>query len=264
MLAKNLELENLIQEVNRTQQQLIHSEKMAGLGQLVAGIAHELNNPIGFIYANLFQIRKYLDLLEKSPMDEKTKPLISKIDQALRESQEGSVRIRDIVQNLRGLSRNGGTAQAHILHKKPCDIAAILDKSLQLAQTNFSKSIQIEKDYQSLPLVQADETQIQQVFLNILINAGQALGDSGKIFLKIYSEDARLVITIRDNGPGITSENLARIFDPFFTTKPVGQGIGLGLHICYEILQAHEGNLSVTSEFGQGATFKIILPQKEN
>ena len=106
-MQKNQELQELIEEVNRTQQQLIHSEKLAGLGQLVAGIAHELNNPIGFIYANLFQIRKYLDGHRRRALDDRGRNLLRKIDQALRESQDGSIRIRDIVQNLRGLSRAG-------------------------------------------------------------------------------------------------------------------------------------------------------------
>jgi signal transduction histidine kinase len=260
LVAKNKELEELIREVERTQQQLIHSEKLAGLGQLVAGIAHELNNPIGFIYANLFQIRKYLDGLSAGPLDEKARATLAKVDQALRESQEGSIRVRDIVQNLRGLSRAGTEAPGKALRKQPCDFNRLIEKSLLLAQTTFSKNIAVEKEYGDVPLVQADETQVQQVFLNILVNAGQALGEKGRIRIRTRSEGGKAVASISDDGPGIKPENLGRVFEPFFTTKPVGQGIGLGLHICYQIMQAHQGDIQVRSQVGQGAEFLVTLP----
>jgi signal transduction histidine kinase len=260
LVAKNRELEALIREVERTQQQLIHSEKLAGLGQLVAGIAHELNNPIGFIYANLFQIRKYLDGLASGPMDDKARATLAKIDQALKESQEGSIRIRDIVQNLRGLSRAGTAGPATPLRKRTCDFNRLIEKSLLLAQTSFSKNIAVEKDYGSLPPVEADETQIQQVFLNVLVNAGQALGEKGHIRIRTRAEGGRAVASIADDGPGIAPENLKHLFEPFFTTKPVGQGIGLGLHICYQIMQAHHGNIEARSQVGQGAEFRVSLP----
>lgn len=262
LVQKNGELQELIQEVNRTQQQLIHSEKLAALGQLVAGIAHELNNPIGFIYANMFQIRKYLDNLERGPLDDSSRAIVHKIDQALRESQDGSIRIRDIVQNLRGLSREGASApgQGRVLNKRPCDFNQLVDKSLLLAQTNFSKNIVVEKDYGELPLVEADETQIQQVFLNVLVNAGQALGEKGRIRIHTKLEAGNVVASILDDGPGINKENIQHLFEPFFTTKPVGQGIGLGLHICYQIMSAHQGKIEARSKPGQGAEFLIQLP----
>jgi signal transduction histidine kinase len=260
LVSKNAELQGLIEEVNRTQQQLIHSEKLAGLGQLVAGIAHELNNPIGFIYANLFQIRKYLDGLRAGPLDPQAAALLAKIDQALRESQDGSIRIRDIVQNLRGLSRAGTAGPGQPLRKQPCDFNRLIDKSLLLAQTTFSKNISVEKDYADLAPVDADETQIQQVFLNILVNAGQALGEKGRIRIRTRAEGGMAVASLADDGPGIKPENLSHVFEPFFTTKAVGQGIGLGLHICYQIMQAHHGSIEVRSQVGQGAEFLVTLP----
>jgi signal transduction histidine kinase len=261
LVDKNRELQNLIEEVNRTQQQLIRSEKLAALGQLVAGIAHELNNPIGFIYANLYQIRKYIDALDRLPLDESAKASLRKIDQALRDSQDGSIRIRDIVQNLRGLSRAGNAEPGRSLRKQPCDINRLLDKTAALASTNFSKNVALEKEYGTLPQVEADETQIQQVFLNILVNAGQALGDKGRIRIRTFAESGNAVVSISDDGPGISEENLKHIFEPFFTTKPVGQGIGLGLHICYQIVAAHGGSLEAKSAGpGQGAEFGIRLP----
>ncbi len=263
LVDKNRELQELIQEVNRTQQQLIHSEKLAGLGQLVAGIAHELNNPIGFIYANLFQIRKYLEGLQAGGLeglDEKARGTLRKIDQALRESQDGSIRIRDIVQNLRGLSRAGTAGPGTPLRKQACDFNRLIDKSLLLAQTTFSKNIAVEKDYGSIPVVEADETQIQQVFLNILVNAGQALGEKGRIRIRTHTEGGMAVASLTDDGPGIKAEDVKHVFEPFFTTKPVGQGIGLGLHICYQIMQAHHGDIQVRSRLGQGAEFLVSLP----
>ncbi|GEM_PF-1886275 len=273
LVHKNRELQDMIQEVNRTQQQLIHSEKLAALGQLVAGIAHELNNPIGFIYANMFQIRKYLDNLERGPLDDASRAVVRKIDQALRDSQDGSIRIRDIVQNLRGLSRAGspGPGPGNILRKRPCDVNELIDKSLLLAQTNFSKNIRIEKAYGAVPLVEADETQIQQVFLNVLVNAGHALGEKGRIRIATKAERGMAVVTISDDGPGISPDNLQHLFEPFFTTKPVGQGIGLGLHICYQIMSAHQGKIEARSlsdrssaksagVADQGAEFVIQLP----
>jgi signal transduction histidine kinase len=265
LVAKNQELEDLIREVERTQQQLIHSEKLAGLGQLVAGIAHELNNPIGFIYANLYQIRKYLDGLSAGPLDDRARALLAKIDQALRESQDGSIRIRDIVQNLRGLSRAGAAgpgpaARGAPLRKQTCDFNRLIEKSLLLAQTTFSKNIAVEKEYGAIPPVEADETQIQQVILNILVNAGQALGEKGRIRIRTRVEGGKAVASIADDGPGIAPENLGHLFEPFFTTKPVGQGIGLGLHICYQIMQAHRGSIEARSPVGQGAEFIVSLP----
>jgi two-component system NtrC family sensor kinase len=261
LVDKNRELQELIQEVNRTQQQLIHSEKLAGLGQLVAGIAHELNNPIGFIYANLFQIRKYLDGIDPELLEPKARATLKKIDQALRESQDGSIRIRDIVQNLRGLSRADTVGAAGtVLRKKPADVNQLLEKSLLLAQTTFSKNITLEKAYGAVPMVEADETQIQQVFLNILVNAGQALGEKGTIRIRTRAENGEAAVSISDDGPGIAPDNLKRIFEPFFTTKPVGQGIGLGLHICYQIMRAHQGDIQVRSTVGQGAEFLVTLP----
>jgi two-component system, NtrC family, sensor kinase len=263
LVDKNRELQDLIREVNRTQQQLIHSEKLAALGQLVAGIAHELNNPIGFIYANLFQIRKYLDGINPDLLEPKARATLGKIDQALRESQDGSIRIRDIVQNLRGLSRAGTGGPGTVLRKKPCDVNQLIEKSLLLAQTTFSKNIAVEKAYGEIPLVEVDETQIQQVFLNILVNAGQALGEKGKVRIHTRAVNGEAVVSISDDGPGIEPDNLKHIFEPFFTTKPVGQGIGLGLHICYQIVRAHQGNIEAKSgiaENGRGAEFLVTFP----
>src|SRR5690606_29312820 len=161
-------------------------------------------------------------------LDSRSRASLEKIDQALRDSQDGSIRIRDIVQNLRGLSRAGAGPGA-ALRKQPCDMNRLIDKSLLLAQTTFSKNVLIEKDYGDLPMVEADETQIEQVFLNILVNAGQAMGEKGSIRIRTRASGGEVTASIRDEGPGIGADNLKHIFEPFFTTKQVGQGIGLGL-----------------------------------
>ena len=259
--VKNRELERLIEEVKRAQQQLVQGEKLAALGQLVAGIAHELNNPIGFIYANLHQIHGYLGALASETIAlEEREALLRKARAALEESQEGSKRVRDIVQNLRGISRAGMNPKNAVLDKSVSDLNALLDKSLMLAQTTFSKNIGIEKVYAEALSLTCDAAQIQQVFLNILVNAGQAMGEQGKLQLRTWRENGFICASISDSGPGISSENLKHLFEPFFTTKPVGQGLGLGLHISYDIIRAHGGTLEARSETGKGAEFTLRLP----
>ena len=147
-----------------------------------------------------------------------------------------------------------------MLRKKPCDVNQLIEKSLLLAQTTFSKNIAVEKAYGDIPLVEADETQIQQVFLNILVNAGQALGEKGRIRIQSRAVNGEAMVSVSDDGPGIGPDNLKHIFEPFFTTKPVGQGIGLGLHICYQIMRAHQGDIEAKSAVGQGAEFLVTLP----
>ena len=259
--VKNRELERLIEELRRAQQQLVQSEKLAALGQLVAGIAHELNNPIGFIYANLHQIQGYLGTLASgSSTPEEREILLRKAREALEESREGSKRVRDIVQNLRGISGTGPASKSGLPEKKRNDLNQLLDKSLMLAQTTFSKSIEIEKEYAALPEVPCDSTQIQQVFLNILVNAGQAMGDAGKLRLRTWRDGGFACAGISDSGPGIAPEHAKHLFEPFFTTKPVGQGLGLGLHISYDIIRAHGGTLEARSEPGRGAEFIVRMP----
>ena len=256
---KNRELERLIAEVKRAQQQMIQSEKLAALGQLVAGIAHELNNPIGFIYANLHQMQGYLDEIPGAD-PERRDALLRKSKSALEESRDGAKRVRDIVQNLRGISRAGMSAPAGVLEKKPNDLNQLLDKTLVLAQTGYSKSVVVEKNFGELPPVPCDATQIQQVFLNVLVNAGQAMGDAGTVRLRTWKEGDFVFASVADSGSGISPENLKRLFEPFFTTKPIGQGLGLGLHISYDIARAHGGTLEAKSEPGRGAEFVLKLP----
>ncbi len=244
---KNKELEAAIESLHRTQKQLLHSEKLAALGRLVAGIAHELNNPIGFIYANLHQIRKYFNQLKTIIPSPESEKVSSKIDKALQESQDGATRIRDIVQNLRGMSRQSAPGESPILKRTSTDIHQVIERALSLASTGINPNIHIEKHFSKTPPIEIDETQIQQVFMNILVNAGQSLGESGNITIKTRVAESQLLIVIEDNGQGISSEVLPHIFEPFFSTKEVGVGIGLGLHISYDIVAAHGGRLVAES-----------------
>lgn len=264
--AKNQELEALLEQLHRTQGQLIQHEKLASLGQLVAGIAHELNNPIGFIYANLHQIARYMASLPAEALDERSRRNLAKAGEALHESQEGALRVRDIVQNLRGLARNGSDRSDAPPTKVACDLREQIDKALSVARTGFAPGITVEKRFTDIPVVFADPGQLQQVLLNLMVNAGQAMGEKGRLLLSVAANADEVTATVRDNGPGIAPEHRAKIFDPFFTTKPVGQGLGLGLHLAYTMVKANGGDLLVESpppEGGHGAVFTLRFPVDE-
>ncbi len=266
--TKNREMETLLSELHRTQEQLIQHEKLASIGQLVAGIAHELNNPIGFIYANLHQISRYLKALPSEALDERSIRNLAKVDEALRESQDGAIRVRDIVQNLRGLARGGSDKPGSPPAMTACDLRDALEKALSVARTGFAPGITVEKQLSEIPMVLADTGQMQQVFLNLLVNAGQAMGEHGHMTLISrtemgHTEKGFAVVEVKDNGPGIAPEHLAKLFDPFFTTKPVGQGLGLGLHLAYTMVKAHGGELTAQSHPGDGACFTLRMPAME-
>jgi signal transduction histidine kinase len=258
--AKNLEMERLLHQLHQTQGQLIQHEKLASLGQLVAGIAHELNNPIGFIYANLHQIARYLNAMPLDSLDDRSRRNLEKVDEALRESQDGALRVRDIVQNLRGLSRGSAVKFDAPPTKQPCDLKDIIQKALAISRTGFAPGIQIDNTIGALPLIAADAGQLQQVFVNLFVNAGQAMGEQGVLTLRSRVSDVEIHIDVQDNGPGIPPNHVPKLFDPFFTTKPVGQGLGLGLHLAYTIVKAHGGTLTVASQTGHGACFTMHLP----
>src|SRR3990170_1095829 len=235
-----------VTEQKRLREQLVQSEKMAAVGQLVSGVAHELNNPLAGVmgYSQL--------LLMNNGLDSKTQSYLNKI------SKE-SDRAKNIVNNLLTFARK------HKPEKKYLDINTILDQTIELRAYDLKVSnIQVQKNLDlELPKTMADFNQLQQVFLNIMNNAQQAIQESkGKGEIRIRTEKAGEMIRIilEDNGPGIPEENLNKIFDPFFTTKEVGRGTGLGLSISYGIIQQHGGKIYARSILGQGATFVIELP----
>lgn len=272
--AQTEQLQATLAELRSTQQQLIQSEKMSGLGQMVAGIAHEINNANNFIHANLFHTQEYVKTLtEAIDLCRKVCPgTIDKITEELeldyiREDfppllhsmQEGSGRIRSIVTTLRSFSRLDHS------EFKAVDLNEGLDSSLFMLQNKLKSNIKIEKQYGSLPLVQCHAGQINQVFYNLMDNALDAMkssAKSGQLTIRtIVSEPGWATISIRDTGTGIPDKIQDKIFDPFFTTKPVGSGTGLGLSVCYQVIvQAHGGRIQCISKLGEGTELIVELP----
>jgi two-component system NtrC family sensor kinase len=269
--SKIAELEKANLEIRDTQARLVHTAKMASLGQLVAGIAHELNNPIGFIYSNMSHLRDYAEKLmdlvktaEKSGVD--LSAMKEKIDfdyvqkdlpRLIQSCEDGARRTRDIVVGLRNFSR---LEEAQI---KEVDIHESLDTTLQLLTGELKNRIKVVKKYSSLPPITCYPSQLNQVFMNILSNAAQAIEGEGEIRIETKkSGKNRILISIHDSGVGMSKSTVEKIFDPFFTTKGLGQGTGLGLSISYGIIQNHGGEIRVESEPGKGTEFIIELPIK--
>lgn len=265
------ELEAANRELKETQKKLVHSAKMISLGELVAGVAHELNNPISFIYSNMSYLRDYstklIDLvisasqdasqLEKKKLEYEFEYIITDLPKLIFSCEEGARRTRDIVLGLRNFSR---IDESQI---KEIDIRETIDTTLNLLQGELKNRIEIKRDYEPVPQIKCFASQISQVFVNLLSNAIQAIQGPGTIWIHvnlIREKENWIQISIQDSGAGIAAENLDKIFDPFFTTKGVGQGTGLGLSITYGIIQKHEGDIQVKSQIGVGTEFIIELP----
>ena len=267
--GKVRELEDANREIRDTQARLVHTAKMASLGQLVAGVAHELNNPIGFVYSNMATLRDYIEKLHQVIEASKQGPdavakLKTKIDfdyiaqdlpKLISSSEEGARRMRDIVVKLRNFSR---LDEAKL---KRVDLREGIETTLALIQGETKNRIQIHSEFESVPEVLCYASQVNQVFMNILSNAAQAIEGEGDIWIKLTEQPPGTArVSIRDSGPGMKKELIDRIFDPFFTTKVVGQGTGLGLSISYEIVKKHDGEIRVTSEPGKGSEFIVEIP----
>jgi two-component system, cell cycle sensor histidine kinase and response regulator CckA len=234
----------------RLEAQLLLADRMASVGTLAAGVAHEINNPLAYVLANLEYVTHELGSLAGLDPD---------LHAALVESRSGAERVRDIVRDLKTFSRADDESTL------PVDLHASLDVAIQMTATAIRHRGGVLKRYGDLPLVTGNESRFGQVFVNLLVNAAHALPAAGGIIEIATRTDAegRAVITIADNGSGIPPEVVGRIFDPFFTTKPVGEGTGLGLSICHNIVAAAKGSLQVRSTLGQGTTFTIVLPRAE-
>ncbi|MBW2184835.1 MAG: GHKL domain-containing protein, partial [Deltaproteobacteria bacterium] len=259
------------------QSQMVHQEKMASIGQLAAGVAHEINNPTGFITSNLSSLGKYaaklnqhITFLEEIIAKQQDTEISAAVQQhqkqlklsfvqddikdLIEESLEGAERIKTIVQNLKSFSRVDDTGMSN------ANLQQCLDSALSIGQNEIKYKATITKDYQDIPDCNCNAQQLNQVFLNLLVNAAQAMEQPGTITIQTLTEGSWIVIKISDDGTGIEPEFLSRIFEPFFTTKDVGKGTGLGLSICYDIIQKHHGEITVVSEVGQGTNFTIKLP----
>lgn len=260
--AKNQELQQLYDELKHTEMQLIQSEKMASLGQLVAGISHELNNPVGFIYGNIKQLNRYIQRLEKAVQSDTlqadVKSLLPDLEGLIEDTVKGSQSVKVLVDNLRKFSH---LDQAEW---KECNVHEGLDLSLMILRPQLRNRIQVQKSYQADKTVCGNAGQLNQVFLNLLSNAAQAIAKEGRIGVRTRNVEDGIEITIEDSGKGITEQDRKRIFDPFFTTKPVGQGMGLGLSISYSIIQNHGGRIAVESQPGKGSLFTVFLPDERH
>ncbi len=258
---KNKQLQLLYDELKQTESQLIQSEKMASLGQLVAGIAHELNNPIGFIYGNMKQLRSYIDrvesFLQKNAKGEKSLAgILPDLNGLIEDTLKGSQAVKELVENLRTFSH---LDQAE---RKPADIHPGIETCLMILRPEIKDRIRIETSLETTRQVECNAGQLNQVFLNIILNAAQAIPDLGTIFIRTRDRGDTVVIEIEDTGSGIPEEIQDKIFDPFYTTKEVGHGMGLGLSISYSIIQNHGGKIEVESRKGKGSLFRITLPVK--
>jgi signal transduction histidine kinase len=249
-------VEERTQELRETQTQLMQSEKMSSLGQLVAGVAHELNNPIGFVHANLQLLDEFIDKLVRAQAEggdtERVRDAIAKL---LNRSREGTERVKKIVQDLRTFSRmDQAESQMADLHEE-------IDRTLALMEPRLKNNITVDRRYGDIPEVRCYPGQLNQVFLNLLMNACDALEENGGT-IRISSERSDLGVRLEfaDDGPGIPMHVQSRIFDPFFTTKEVGKGTGLGLSLSHGIVERHGGRFLVHSEPGEGASFVIDLP----
>ncbi len=271
------EVRQAYQELKETQVQLVQSEKMASLGQLVAGIAHEIKNPLNFIYGNTDFLRKYIEKLrgliqfyeQQRDLDERARKkaesfreeinyafVTEDLDRLIENFEEGAERIHAIIGDLRAFSR------MDVDQTRTVDIHEPLNLALNLLQNEYRDRIHLHKEYGALPEVECHPGGMSQVFMNLLSNACQAIPQEGDIWIRTQGDESHVVIEIEDNGQGIDEKHLAKVFEPFFTTKPVGEGTGLGLSISYGIVQQHKGSIEVESKWQQGTTFRIELPIK--
>ena len=258
-LNESLEMrvEERTRELQETQNQLMQSEKLKSLGQLVAGVAHELNNPIGFVHANLQLIDEFVDkaaTARDAGRSEDANRHRAAIKKLLFRSREGTERVKQIVQDLRTFSRMD---QADL---QMAQLTDEIDRTLALMEPRFKGAIEVVRDYQALPEVRCFPGQLNQVFLNLLMNACDVIEEGGTITIRTRTIPMGVRLEFEDSGPGIPSEVAMRIFDPFFTTKEVGKGTGLGLSLSHGIIERHGGRIQIISEPGQGAVFQIELP----
>lgn len=269
--------------LKRNQESLVHSEKMAGLGQVTAGIAHEINNPIGFIMNNLSMLEEYhlflkklirqlmslmnnlsadeklnhqsiLNDLAKTLKEEDLEFVINDLDCITSESIKGADRVKDIIIGLKGYAYSGEKMSL-------VDINECVESTLNMVWNELKYNCKVEKDLKPLTQLECIGGQINQVLMNLFINASHAMPKTGgELKIQTYQMKDEIRIIVSDNGSGIKEENLKHIFEPFFTTKPVGEGTGLGMSICYDIIKNHGGNIQVESEEGVGTSFMITLP----
>ena len=268
----------LFRDLEAARQQAMQSDKLASIGQLAAGVAHEINNPIGFVLSNFSSLQRYVeDLFRVLSAYEALEPLVpadapqlaklasartdadidyvkDDVTQLLEQSRDGLDRVRRIVQDLKDFAHAGESTW------QPADLVQGLERTLNVVRNEIKYKAEIVKRYAPLPDVRCAPSQLNQVFMNLLVNAAHAIADKGTITMSSGVEADEVWIAIADTGCGMPPDVLRHIFDPFFTTKPVGQGTGLGLSVSYSIVKRHGGRIEVESAPGKGSTFKVWLP----
>ncbi|OGI04516.1 MAG: hypothetical protein A2Y25_06170 [Candidatus Melainabacteria bacterium GWF2_37_15] len=268
--SKNEELNKAYSELKDAQALLVHNEKMRSLGELVAGVAHELNNPINFIYGNMTHLKEYsenlIEIITKYENNNKIDEINNfkeeveydfikdDIRELIKSCIEGAERSKNIVLELKNFSR---LDQGVI---KEIKVNESIDSTLSILMNKYKNKVNIHKEYSDLPMLNCYAGQINQVFMNIIDNAAQAIDEDGNVYIRTRLENESVVIEIEDTGSGIDEEILPKIFDPFFTTKAVGSGSGLGLSITYKIVKSHNGTIDVKSEKGKGTKFIVKIP----
>ncbi len=280
---RNLALTELNSKLSLAQQKLLQSEKLASIGQLAAGVAHEINNPIGYVFSNVGTLEGYLDdLFSMLDAYEEAEPAVadpvvaarlralreqvdldflrSDIPMLMGESKEGIARVRRIVQDLKDFSRTDA-------HQEWvwADLRQGIDTTLNIVNNEVKYKADVVREYGDIPDIECQPSELNQVIMNLVVNAAHAMGEArGCITLRTGSDSATEVwIEVEDTGGGIAPEHLSRIFDPFFTTKAVGKGTGLGLSLAYTTVQKHHGRIDVRSVIGSGTTFRITLPVRQ-
>ncbi|WP_310385689.1 PAS domain S-box protein [Roseateles sp.] len=263
--------------LEEAQNQLLQSEKMASIGQLAAGVAHEINNPIGFVSSNLATLRRYVgqlfQLVEHYESSHRSNPdaakqagidglradldmdfLVEDLPQLLNESEEGLDRVKKIVQDLKDFSRVDQTDW------QDADLNAGLESTLNVVMNEVKYKAEVIKQFGPLPRVHCRAAQLNQVFMNLIVNAAHAISERGVITLSTRQEGEWVCVSVRDSGTGMSEAVMRRIFEPFYTTKPVGKGTGLGLSLSFSIVKRHGGRIEVESQAGMGSCFKVWLP----
>lgn len=272
-----LRLEGVVDELNTTQAQLVQSEKMSSLGHLTAGIAHEINNPIGFSFSNLsclddyfteyFQLDKYIlnseEMSSNSSFIKGYRSIRESINAdhlnedipiLIKDTLEGLTRVKNIVANLKKISYKGSDEFT------PCNINECITDCIQAVKSQFKYAMEISFDLNACPDILGQSSDLNQVFINLLINAYHACEKDGHLDIKSYHDTEFVYVTVKDNGKGIATESLNKIFDPFYTTKDIGEGTGLGLSISHGIIEKHKGNIKVESAVNKGTCFTITFP----
>ncbi len=260
-LSEKLELAN---------RQLLQSEKLAAIGQLAAGVAHEINNPVGYVYSNLQSLESYLgdlfrltDAVDSARELEDLRLIKQNIDYTflrtdltdlLAECREGIERVRIIISAMKDFSHIEDEAF------KPADIHRGIETTLNVVNNELKYRAEVVREFGELPEVECIQSQVNQVVMNLLVNAAHAIESFGRIVVRTRHQGEFVIIEVEDNGKGIAPENLNRIFEPFFTTTPVGKGTGLGLSLSFNIVQKHNGHIETESTLGQGTCFRITLP----